>query len=70
MPPAPGALPPGDGGERLRSVQCLGAGVAPPDLQLQAELLRQHQHLTVGPLRDPVTGKFVALRAPMLRLVG
>jgi hypothetical protein len=40
-----------------------------PDLQLQAELLRQHPHLTVGPLRDPQTGKFVAL-APVLRLVG
>ena len=41
-----------------------------PDLQLQAELLRQHPHLTVGPLRDPQTGKFVALRAPVLRMVG
>ena len=39
-----------------------------PDLQLQAELLRQHPHLTVGPLRDPITGKFVALRPPALRL--
>jgi hypothetical protein len=33
-----------------------------PDMQLQAELLRKHAHLTVGPLRDPHTGKFVALR--------
>jgi hypothetical protein len=33
-----------------------------PDLQLQAELLRKHSHLSVGPLRDPFTGRFVALR--------
>jgi hypothetical protein len=39
------------------------------DLQLQAELLRRHAHLTVGPLRDPYTGKFVAPRE-RLRLVG
>jgi hypothetical protein len=43
---------------------------AVPDLQLQAQILRQCPHLTVGPLRDPFTGKFVALRAPVLRLVG
>jgi hypothetical protein len=42
---------------------------AMPDLQLQAQILRDHPHLAVGPLRDPQTGKFVALRAPMLRLV-
>jgi hypothetical protein len=42
---------------------------ARPDMQLQAEILRRHPHLTVGPLRDPQTGKFVALRAPVLRLV-
>ncbi len=41
-----------------------------PDVQLQAQILRQFPHLTVGPLRDPLTGKFVALRAPVLRLVG
>jgi hypothetical protein len=43
-----------------------------PDLQLQADLLREHPHLTVGPLRDPFTGKFVALRdrKMALRLVG
>jgi hypothetical protein len=41
-----------------------------PDMQLQAELLRKHPHLTVGPLRDPFSGRFVALRAPVLRLVG
>ena len=35
---------------------------AVPDMQLQAELLREHPHLTVGPLRDAFTGKFVALR--------
>jgi hypothetical protein len=40
-----------------------------PDIQLQAQILRQYPHLTVGPLRDPQTGKFVALRAPALRLV-
>jgi hypothetical protein len=40
-----------------------------PDMKLQAELLRKHQHLTVGPLRDPFTGRFVALREPKLRLV-
>jgi hypothetical protein len=39
-----------------------------PDMQLQAQILRQFPHLTVGPLRDPQTGKFVALRAPALRL--
>lgn len=39
-----------------------------PDLQLQAEILRNHPHLTVGPLRDPQTGKFVALRTPALQL--
>jgi hypothetical protein len=33
-----------------------------PDLQLQAELLRKHAHLSVGPLRDPASGRFVALR--------
>jgi hypothetical protein len=33
-----------------------------PDMQLQAELLRKHSHLTIGPLRDPFTGKFVVLR--------
>ena len=33
-----------------------------PDMQLQAELLRKHPHLTVGPLRDPCSGRFVALR--------
>jgi hypothetical protein len=33
-----------------------------PDMQLQAELLRKHAHLTVGPLRDPHSGRFVALR--------
>jgi hypothetical protein len=45
---------------------------AVPDLQLQAELLRQHSHLSVGPLRDPFTGRFVALRErkTTLRLVG
>jgi hypothetical protein len=32
------------------------------DMQLQAEILRKYPHLTVGPLRDPHTGKFVALR--------
>jgi hypothetical protein len=31
-------------------------------MQLQAQILRNHPHLTVGPLRDPQTGKFVALR--------
>jgi len=41
-----------------------------PDMQLQAELLRKHPHLTVGPPRDPFSGRFVALRAPALRLVG
>jgi hypothetical protein len=40
-----------------------------PDMPLQAEILRRHPNLTVGPLRDPQTGKFVALRAPVLRLV-
>jgi hypothetical protein len=30
--------------------------------------LRDHPHLSVGPLRDPATGKFVALRAPALRI--
>jgi hypothetical protein len=39
-----------------------------PDMQLQAELLRKHPHLTVGSLRDPFSGRFVALRVPALRL--
>jgi hypothetical protein len=45
-------------------VQCnvWAPAAAAPDLQLQAELLRRHSHLTVGPLRDPFTGRFVALR--------
>ena len=38
------------------------------DVQLQAQILREHPHLAVGSLRDPVTGKFVALRSPVLRL--
>jgi hypothetical protein len=33
-----------------------------PDMELQAAILRDHPHLTVGPLRDPFTGRFVALR--------
>ena len=37
------------------------------DLQLQAEILRTFPHLTVGPLRDPFSGKFVALREPNRR---
>jgi hypothetical protein len=32
------------------------------DIHLMAELLQQYPHLVPGPLRDPVTGKFVALR--------
>jgi hypothetical protein len=32
------------------------------DLRLQAELLRDHPHLIPGPLRDPVSGKYVGLR--------
>ena len=32
------------------------------DLNLQAQLLRAYPHLMVGPLRDSVSGKFVALR--------
>ncbi len=32
------------------------------DLQLQAEVLRKYPHLMVGPLRDPMTGRLVALR--------
>jgi hypothetical protein len=45
---------------------------AVPDLQLHAELLRQHAQLTVWPLRDPHSGRFVALRErkATLRLVG
>jgi type I restriction-modification system DNA methylase subunit len=29
------------------------------DLKLQGEVLRKYPHLSVGPLRDPVTGKYV-----------
>ena len=32
------------------------------DIHLMAELLVRYPHLIPGPLRDPVTGKFVALR--------
>jgi hypothetical protein len=32
------------------------------DLRLQAELLRDHPHLVPGPLRDPISGKYVGLR--------
>jgi hypothetical protein len=32
------------------------------DIHLMAELLQQYPHLLPGPLRDPVTGEFVALR--------
>lgn len=35
---------------------------AHPDIHLMAELLQRYPHLVPGPLRDPVTGKFVALR--------
>jgi hypothetical protein len=31
------------------------------DLLLQAELLRDHPHLIPGPLRDPISGKYVGL---------
>jgi predicted SnoaL-like aldol condensation-catalyzing enzyme len=34
------------------------------DLQLLAELLRSNPNLTVGPARDQISGKLVALRAP------
>jgi hypothetical protein len=35
---------------------------AKADIHLIAELLRAHPHLVAGPLRDPVSGKYVALR--------
>ncbi|MGB9647834.1 MAG: hypothetical protein WA709_11285 [Stellaceae bacterium] len=35
---------------------------AHPDIHLMAELLQRYPHLVPGALRDPVTGKFVALR--------
>jgi hypothetical protein len=48
---------------------CWVPASALPDLQLQAQILRDHPHFSVGPLRDPATGKFVALRSrPTLRI--
>jgi hypothetical protein len=38
-----------------------------PDLRLQAEIIQQHPHLVPGPLRDPVSGKYVALRSNNVR---
>ena len=32
------------------------------DIHLMAEIMQKFPHLTVGPLRDPATGKLVALR--------
>jgi hypothetical protein len=32
------------------------------DMQLLAEILREHPHLTIGPLRDPQSGKLVSFR--------
>jgi hypothetical protein len=32
------------------------------DIHLLSQILRAHPHLVIGALRDPVSGKFVALR--------
>jgi hypothetical protein len=46
------------------------AEVLAPDLRLQAELLAQHPDLATGPLRDPVSGKYAALRTNRSRPLG
>jgi hypothetical protein len=35
---------------------------AAADMRLAAEIMREAPHLRLGPLRDPVSGKFVGLR--------